>query len=99
MKRTSEPAFSNGTEHIMFLERNCEKCVKYSHYNEKTDQYTQYRCAIQRDIDMQQALGQPISERTLKICDDFIMHGILCPNLLTHRKKYASRPKNQLSLF
>ena len=99
MKRTSEPAFSNGTEHIMFLERNCEKCVKYSHYNEKTDTYTQYRCAVQKDIDLQMFSDEPISQRTKDITDNFTLHGILCPNLLTHRKKYASRPKNQLSLF
>lgn len=100
MKLTDKDAFSNGTEYMMFLDRNCEKCVKMSHYNEKTDQYTQYRCAIQREIDCQMALNQPISERTLKVCNDFIMRGALCPNLQTKRKHYgtAKRDKTQLTL-
>ena len=46
------PLFSNGTEFQSWLANNCDLCVKASRYNEKTDTYTKYRCAIQRDIDL-----------------------------------------------
>lgn len=46
------PLFSNGTEFTLWTARNCDLCVKASRYNEKTDTYTKYRCAIQRDIDL-----------------------------------------------
>jgi hypothetical protein len=46
------PLFSNGTEFMLWNADNCYLCAKASNYNEKTDTYTKYRCAIQRDIDI-----------------------------------------------
>lgn len=46
------PLFSNGTEFQSWLANNCDLCSKASRYNEDTDTYTKYRCAIQRDIDL-----------------------------------------------
>lgn len=42
--------FSNGTEFGLWTGRNCDRCFKASKYNEKTDTYTKYRCAIQKHI-------------------------------------------------
>ena len=100
MKKTNKYAFATGMELMIFLSENCEKCVKYSHFNDKMQEYTKYRCAIQRDIDNQMWSGSAISERTLKVCNDFIMSGTLCPNLQTKRKHYgtAKRDKTQLTL-
>ena len=52
MEKSKYPLFSNGTEFTLWLANNCDLCVKASRYNEKTDTYTKYRCAIQRDIDL-----------------------------------------------
>lgn len=86
MKKTNKYAFANGTELMMFLAENCEKCIKYSHFNGKKQEYTKYRCAIQRDIEEQMALDSPISARTLEVCNDFTMHGKLCRFCKTERK-------------
>lgn len=86
MKKTNKYAFANGTELMVFLAENCEKCIKYSHFNEKTQKFTKYRCAIQRDIDYQMWSDDVISERTLKVCDDFTFKGKLCEFRQTERK-------------
>lgn len=87
MKKTNKYAFANGTELMVFLAENCEKCIKYSHFNEKPQKFTKYRCAIQRDIDNQMWADDVISERTLKVCDDFTINGKLCEFRKTERKK------------
>lgn len=50
MKRKT--LFSNGTDFMMWQSKNCDRCVKASRYNPKTDTYTKYRCAVQRNIEM-----------------------------------------------
>lgn len=52
MEKGKYPLFSNGTEFQSWLANNCDLCSKASRYNEDTDTYTKYRCAIQRDIDV-----------------------------------------------
>lgn len=100
MKKTDKYAFANGTEFMTFLAENCEKCVKYSHFNEKTQEYTKYICAIQRDIDQQMWSGSAISERTLKVCDGFIFNGKVCEFRKTERKRQKKTEINtQLTLF
>lgn len=98
MKKIDKDSFSNGTEFMLWNEHNCDKCVKASHYDEKKDKYTEYRCAIQRDIDTRMFSNEPINEQTIKICNDFVFAGRLCPYLQTERKKYTKKINNQLNL-
>jgi len=55
MKTTTEPLFSNGTEMMIWQDRNCVRCINASHLNEKTGDYTAFRCSIDRDIQAQSA--------------------------------------------
>ena len=50
MKKAKYPPFANGTEYMIWEEHNCDRCIKSSRYNEKKQDYTKIRCAIQRDI-------------------------------------------------
>lgn len=101
LKKTNRMAFSNGTEYMWFEDMNCNKCVKSSRYNEDKESFTNYRCAIQRDIQMQYVLDCEISERTYNICLKFIIEGVKCPYIKTKRKKYNKRKvePNQLRLL
>ena len=98
MKKIDKDPFSNGTEFMLWNEHNCDRCVKASHYDEKKDKYTSYRCAIQRDIDTRLFSNEPISERTVTICDNFILNGVRCPFLKMERKKHTKKVNNQLSI-
>ena len=87
--------FSNGTEFGMWQERNCERCVKAVFYNEKTDTYPKYRCAVQRNIE-QAAIGDGRSDkRTYLAC-----HLPECPYIKTERttKKYVKKDNLTLKL-
>lgn len=97
MKKVNKDPFSNSTELMLFFEYNCDRCVKQSKYDEKKDEYTQYRCAVQREIELRMYSNEPISARTIRIADDFILRGVPCPYLKTERKKYMKQPKNQLN--
>lgn len=57
-KKATKPCFSNGTEMMLWQERNCMECKKGAFYNEKLKRMAQYRCAVQRDIETQYALGE-----------------------------------------
>lgn len=104
MKKVNKDPFSNGTEHMMFEERCCNKCIKASKprqdgsFTNAGDDNMPNKCAIQRDIVTRMYCNEPINERTIKVCNDFIMHGILCPYIKTERKKYTKKVKNQLNL-
>ena len=95
--------FSNGTEHMWWLEHNCERCWKSSHLKKNSDEiyaeYTKYRCKINYEIDLRMFSNEEISERTYTICNDFIRYGKLCPYLQEKQKKYPKKDKNQLDLF
>lgn len=84
MKVNKDP-FSNGTEHMRWDERNCERCIKGSRYNEKTESYSKTRCAIQRDIFTRMYSNEPISQRTIEVCQM-----LDCPYRKEH---YPKRPK------
>ena len=94
MKTTYEPMFSNRTEFMIWTGNNCDKCVKQSHYNEKTDEYTKFKCTIDRDMTMQQAGLNEINIRSFEVVqNDF------CPYIQTHKKFTKKRIiKNQLNL-
>lgn len=99
MKKIDKDPFSNGTEFMLWNEHNYDRCVKASRYNEKKDTYSAYRCAIQRDIETRMFSNNPINERTIVICDDFTLRGLLCPALQTERKHYTKKTNNQLTLL
>jgi hypothetical protein len=94
MKKTNKSLFSNGTEFTSWTFRNCDNCVKQSHYNEKKDTYSAFKCSIDRDISMQQIFDDPVnlkSWETTQLRD--------CPYIQTERKVSKKRIiKNQFSL-
>jgi hypothetical protein len=107
MKKVNEDPFSNGTEHMMFEAENCDKCIKNSVYDEKNDRYTNAdednmpnRCSILRDIMYRMVTGNPINQRTIDVCHDFLHKGILCPYMKTEwpKKKAEKQPKEQMKL-
>ena len=73
MKKINLDPFSNGTEYMIWEEENCSKCIKSSHLKKEgdtryEDEYTPIRCAIQRDIFTRMVSDEPISQRTIDIC-------------------------------
>lgn len=93
MKKTKYPPFANGTEYMMWEERNCDQCVKASRYNEKTQDYTKIKCAVQRDI-FNAEIGTPVSQRTYDACQQ-----LDCPYKKTEwpkRKKTTKKIEGQL---
>lgn len=104
MKKINKDPFSNGTEHILFEERCCNKCIKASQprqdgsFTNAGDDNMPNKCAIQRDIVTRMYCDEPINERTVEVCRDFVMKGTLCPYMKTERKKYTKKVKNQLNL-
>lgn len=103
MKKVSKDPFSNGTEHDMFEDLCCNKCVKHSHMKKEgdtkyEDEYTKIVCSIERDIFTRMGCNEPINQRTIDVCYDFVMHGKLCPYMKTERKKYIKKDKNQTTL-
>ena len=91
MKKVDIDPFSNGTEFAIWNDRNCEDCIKASRYKGESiagDEYTQCRCAIQRDIFTRMASNEPISQRTIDVCK---MRD--CPYKKEHYKKYEKHKK------
>ena len=104
MKKIDKDPFSNGEELDRFEYKNCNRCIKASQPREdgtytNADKHNMpNKCSIQRDIIIRMFCNEPINERTIKVCYDFTLHGILCPYLKTERKKYPKRYKNQTTL-
>lgn len=103
MKKVNQDPFSNGTEYMMFEDLCCNKCIKHSHMKKEgdtmyEDEYTKIVCLIERDIFIRMGSNEPINEQTVTICNDFVMHGKLCPYMKTERKKYQRKVKNQTEL-
>lgn len=107
MKKVNEDPFHSGSEHMMFEHYNCERCVKSSepkadgtYTNATSDNMP--KCSIQRDIVVRKFCNAEIKKKTIDICNDFTLNGVLCPYLQTQRKRYDKKTKkdnNQLSLF
>ena len=98
MKKIDKDPFSNGTEFMMFEERNCDHCWKSSHLKrpgdtENEDEYTPIICAIQRDIFIRMTSNEPIAVRTIEICSSGV-----CPYRQEKRKRYE-RNKGLPKLF
>ena len=88
MSKVNQDPFSNGTEYMMFEDRNCNRCWKSSHLRKEgdtryEDEYTVIRCAIQRDIFTRMGSNEPISQRTIDICRSGV-----CPFRQDKRKRY-----------
>ena len=95
-KTTSEPMFSNGTDAMIWIGNNCDKCWKQSRYSEEKDRWINDRCSIDRDIQAQMA-GLEINERSYL----FVTNNSICPNRqfekpTVHKKR---TPKGQNDLF
>jgi hypothetical protein len=105
MKKVNQDPFSNGTDFMIWEEHNCNKCIKASQPRDGGTRYTNAdkhnmpnKCSIQRDIITRMACDEPINEQTVTICNDFTMHGKLCPYMKTERKKYQKKDKQQTTL-
>ncbi len=106
MKKIDKDPFSNGTEFVLFEDQCCDHCIKASRPKGDGYEYTNAdehnmpnRCSIQRDIVLRMASDEPINERTIKVCYDFVMEDKLCPYMVTHRKRKQKQIKNQLKLL
>lgn len=106
-KLVDKDPFSNGSEHSEFEFYCCDKCVKSSEPRDGGDGLVKYineredgmpKCSIQRDIVTRMFCNDPIKQKTIDICKNFILHGTLCPYIKTERKKYTRKVKNQTAL-
>lgn len=94
MKTTCEPMFSNGSELMTWTANNCDNCIKQSKYKEETDNYSEFRCTIDRDINMQVIGVHEVSLRSYLVTQNSV-----CPYIQTERKLPKKRKiKNQLEL-
>ena len=95
-KTTSVPMFSNGTEAMIWIANNCDKCWKQSRYNKEKDRWINDRCSIDRDIQAQMA-GLEINERSYY----FLKENMNCPNRQLEKPKVHKKrtPKRQSYLF
>lgn len=104
MKKVNQDPFSNGSDHRAFEFYCCDKCIKSSEPREEGTRYTNAdennmpKCSIQRDIVLRMFSNEPIKQKTIDICRDFVLHGELCPYMKTERKKYTKKVKNQTTL-
>ena len=87
--------FSNATEFMVWQENNCEKCIKAVWYNEKTNTYPKYRCAVQRNIELASVTDGCGTQR-----DHEATKKTICPYRQTERNKSNNKQidKNQLNL-
>ena len=102
--KVNEDPFCNGMEHLSFESNNCDLCIKSSQPVDGGLRYTNAdennmpRCSIQRDIVTRMFCNDPIKQETIDICNNYILHGTLCPYMKTARKKYKKKVKNQTTL-
>lgn len=97
VKTTCEAMFPNSTEAMIWISQNCDKCWKKSKYSESTDRWSNDKCSIDRDIQVQIAGFHLITERSYKI----VKNNIICPNRqpvkpTIHKKRTK---KNQVNIF
>ena len=86
--------FSNGTEYMIWMSHNCEKCVKAVFYDEKKDYYPKYRCAVQKHIEKAAVTDGRGNKR-----DYEATHSCDCPYKVSERKpRKVKKDKNQLML-
>jgi len=93
MERDRKQLFSNGTEFMNWQGNNCERCVKAVFYNEKKNTFPNYRCSVQRDIELAAVTDGCSGKRTYEA-----VQASVCPYIQYERKKYVKKDKNQLNL-
>ena len=106
-KLIDKDPFSNGFEYILFESNNCDLCIKSSEPRDGGDGLLKYineredglpKCSIQRDIVTRMYCNEPIKQETVDICNNYILHGTLCPYRKTQRKHQPKKIKEQLTL-
>lgn len=90
LKKVNQDPFSNGTEHMWWTERNCDRCVKQN-LTISFDTYREPKCAILRDIENRMFNDEPIALRTIDICSKAD-----CPYRQEKWKQYPRKPKNKV---
>lgn len=80
--------FSNGSEFSSWESINCDRCVKSSHIIVRNgrEEYTKFRCAVQRDLIRAYWSDGKVNKRVYDICQQRD-----CPYRLEKRKKYAKK--------
>lgn len=93
MKKVNKDPFSNGTDFLIFEERNCNRCIKSSQPQKDGISYTNAdnknlpnRCSIQRDIIVRMFSYTPIKQKTIDICRNFILKEEICPYIKLRKK-------------
>lgn len=103
-KLIDKDPFSNGTEHLSFESNNCDLCIKSSEPRDGGKRFTNAdkdnmpKCSIQRDIVTRMFSNDPIKQETIDICNNYVMHGMLCPYMQTQRKHRQKQVKNQITI-
>ena len=99
-KRTDYPGFSNGTECMIWMGMNCDRCIKAEHPIVKHKMLVGYankgRCRVNYEI-MEAAVGTgTVTKRVSKI-----VHSPVCPFLRTEwpRRGKGDKDKNYPKLF
>ena len=93
MTKVNKDPFSNGTEYMMWEERNCDRCHKSSHLTKDQTGYTKIVCAIERDIINRMWSNEPIAQRTIDICNMTD-----CP-YRKEKRSVRKKDEKQLELF
>lgn len=99
-KRTDYPGFSNGTEFMSWMGRNCERCIKAEHPIIKCKMLVGYankgRCKVNYEIMLASVTTGTVTKRVSKIIE-----GADCPFLKTEwpRRRKTEKDKNYPKLF
>ena len=92
MSKEKYRLFSNGTEFMQWQERNCEKCIKATYINPNTWRWPNYRCAVQKHIEMAIISDGMGNKR------DYDATRSDCPYKQTERSRKMKKDPNQLML-
>ena len=98
-KRTDYPTFSNSTEAMMWLGRNCDRCIKAEHPVIKCKMLVGYantgRCRVNKEI-IESVHTGGVTKRVNKI-----INSLNCPFLRIEwpKRKTTDKNKNYPTLF
>ena len=98
-KRTDYPTFSNGTEGMMWMGRNCDRCIKAEHPIIKYKVIVGYAnkglCRVNKEI-LDSMLSGGVTKRVNRI-----INGPVCPFLKTEwpRRGKRARQDSEPKLF
>lgn len=91
-KRTDYPGFSNGTEFMSWMGRNCDRCIKAEHPIIKCKMLVGYankgRCKVNYEIMLASVTTGTVTKRVSKIIE-----GADCPFIRTEWPKHSKRRK------